>query len=114
MKILLPILFLTLSACGQNNSKTLSEKHPIHIDAVETIYIKKSSIDKDSIRLNEGQKKAFIDKWNGSESVGLYKYLPDYCIIIKEKDGSIRKFQTNKDKIKKQMIGHFQLETLYL
>jgi len=91
MKKLLPILISTLSACGQNNSKILSEKHPIQIDSVETIYIKKSSVDKDSIKLSEAQIKAFIDKWNSSVSVGFYKYLPDYWIIITEKGGSIRK-----------------------
>ena len=100
MKILLPILLLTLSACGQNKSKTFSEKNQIQIDSVENIYIKKSSINKDSIKLNYGQKEAFIEKWNDSESAGLYKYLPEYWIILKEKNGSIRKFRTNKDKIK--------------
>ncbi|MBS2100831.1 hypothetical protein [Carboxylicivirga linearis] len=115
MKKLLPILFFTLSACGQNNSKILSEKHPIQIDSVETIYIKKSSIDKDSIKLSEGQIKAFIDKWNSSESVGFYKYLPDYWIIITEKGGSIRKFRTNKDKIKESNDWAFSIgDTLFI
>ena len=115
MKILIPILFLTLTACGQNHSKKLSEKHPIQIDSVETIYIKKSSTDKDSLKLNEGQKKAFIDKWNSSESVGLYKYLPDYWIIITEKNGLTRKFRTNKDKIKETNDWAFSIgDTLFI
>jgi len=109
MKILLLLLFLNLTAYGQKNSKKYSEKHLIQIDSVETIYIKKSSIDNDSIRLNEAQKKDFIDKWNSSESIGLYKYLPDYWIIITEKDGSIRKFRTNKDKIKESNDWAFSL-----
>jgi len=109
MKILLPILLLTLSACGQNKLKTFSEKHPIQIDSVENIYIKKSSIDKDSIELNYGQKEAFIAKWNNSESVGLYKYLPEFWIILKEKDGSIRKFRTNNDKIKENSDWAFSI-----
>ncbi len=115
MKKLLIILFLTLSACRQNNSRILSEKHPIQIDSVETVYIKKSSIDDDSIKLNEGQIKAFIDKWNSSESVGLYKYLPDYWIIITEKNGTIRKFRTNKDKIKETNDWTFSInDTLFI
>lgn len=110
MKILLPILFITLTVCGQNNSKTFSsERHPIQIDSVETIYLKKSSIDKDSIRLDSGQIKAFVEKWNNSESVGLYKYLPEYWMIIREKNGSIRKFRTNKDKIKENNDWAFSI-----
>ena len=109
MKIILPFLLLTLSACGQNNSKTFSEKHPIQIDSVENVYIKKSSIDKDSIKLNDVQKEDFIEKWNNSESVGLYKYLPEFWIILKEKDGSIRKFRTNNDKIKENNDWSFSI-----
>jgi hypothetical protein len=109
MKILLPLLLLTLTTYGQNNSKKLSEKRPIQIDSVETIYIKKSSINEDSIRLNEVQKKTFIDKWNSSKSIGPYKYLPDYCIIITEKNGSIRKFRTNKNKIKESNDWAFSI-----
>ncbi|ACF13481.1 hypothetical protein Ctha_1016 [Chloroherpeton thalassium ATCC 35110] len=109
MKILLPILFISLSACGQNKSTILSDKQPIRIDSVETVYIKKSSIDNDSIKLNYGQTKAFIDKWNNSESIGLYKYLPDYWIILIGKDGSFRKFRTNKDKINEKNDWAFSI-----
>lgn len=100
MKILFAILFLTLTACGHIIPHKLSEKNLIHIDSVETIYIDKSSTDEDYFSLNEGQKKAFIDKWNSSESVGINNFSPDYWIIIKEKNGSIRKFRTHKDIVK--------------
>jgi hypothetical protein len=115
MKILVPILFLTLPACGQNDSKTFSEKHPIQIDSVETIYIKRSLIDTDSIKLNDGQKGDFIEKWNNSESVGFYKYITEYWIILKEKNGSIRKFRTNKDKIKENNDWAFSIgDTVFI
>ncbi len=77
MKLLIPLLFLTLTVCGQHNSKEFSEKYPIYSESVETICLKKPSIGKDSIQLNEIQEKVCGEKWNNSKPAGYSLVRPE-------------------------------------
>lgn len=99
MRILILILFFTLSACGQL-TKSLPYKKEIKTDSVAFVYIKKNQMDNDSIRLNLNQSKKFIYEWNESKSIGLCKYLPEFWIIAKMTNGQTRTFRTNKNNIK--------------
>jgi hypothetical protein len=102
MKIFTFILtFVILSSCV-NSKKSIHKHTKIDLELVDNIYIKKRHNETDSIRLNSKQTKLFVTKWNNATSEGLYKMGPEYWIIVKLKNDSIRKFRTNRNLIKEK------------
>ena len=65
-------------------------------------HIKKRLNETDSIRLNNEQTELFVREWNNATSEGLYKMGPEFWIIVKLKNDSIRKFRTNSNLIKEK------------
>lgn len=110
MKIFIPIVLILFTACGQIKKNSFADKNNIRIDSIKSVYLKKSSIGLDSVRLTDEQIKSFVEKWNHSKSLGPYKYLPQYWIFITMKSGSIRKFRSSKDKIKESNDWTFSLQ----
>jgi hypothetical protein len=108
MRIAILILLITLSACGQL-TKSFPTKKEIKIDSVDFIYIKKNQIDNDSLRFNLDQTKMFVNNWNDSKSIGLSKYFPQFWIVAKMTNGSIRTFRTNNNNIKENNDWTFSI-----
>ena len=102
MRILTFILtFIILSSCADSKKK-IHEQTKINLELVDNIYIKKRLNETDSIQLNDEQTKLFITEWNNATSEGLYKMGPEFWIIVKLKNDSIRKFRTNRNLIKER------------
>ncbi len=102
MKVPLLLLIVIIAACGKTKKSPYSEQQIIFADSVRWIHIKKSSLDKDSVLLTDEQSKEFVNKWNHAQTVGPYKFMPQYWITITLADGSIRKFRSFKDMIKEK------------
>lgn len=102
MKILTTILtILVLSSCA-DSKKAIREQTKIDPELIESIYIKKRHNEMDSIHLNKEQMALFVKEWNNAKSEGLYKMGPEFWIILKLKNDSIRKFRTNRNLIKEK------------
>ncbi|MFD1015478.1 hypothetical protein [Winogradskyella rapida] len=102
MKILTFILtFVILSSCV-DSKKPIHEQTNIELKLVDNIHIKKRLNETDSIRLNNEQTELFVKEWNNAKSEGLYKMGPEFWIIVKLKNDSIRKFRTNSNLIKEK------------
>ncbi|OBX17465.1 hypothetical protein ES675_16335 [Bizionia algoritergicola] len=102
MKIFPFILtFVILSSCV-DSKKSIQVQTKIDIELIENIYIKKRLNETDSIRLNNKQTELFVTEWNIATSEGLYKMGPEFWIIVKLKNDSIRKFRTNRNLIKEK------------
>ncbi len=100
MKIPTLILTIILLTSCIHSKKTTQKKLIIESDLINEIFIKKELYGTDSILLNKHQTKIFIEEWNNAKSEGLYKMEPEFWIILKLKNDSIRKFRTNRNLIK--------------
>ncbi len=92
---------LILISCT-NSKKSINEKTKIDIELIDNIHIKKELYGTDSIRLNKEQIEIIAKEWNNAEPKGLYKMGPEFWIILKLKNDSIRKFRTNRNLIKEK------------
>lgn len=102
MKLFTFILaFVILSSCV-DSKKPLHKQTKIDLDLIDNIYVKKRLYETDSIRINKKQTELFVKNWNNSKSKGLYKMIPEFWIIVKLKNDSIRRFQANRNLIKEK------------
>ena len=90
-----------LTSCVDYKKSTL-RKAKIDLELVDNIHIKKELYGTDSICLNKEQTQLFVKEWNNAESKGPYKMRPEFWIILKLKNDSIRKFRINKNLIKEE------------
>jgi hypothetical protein len=109
MRISTLILLVLLSACS-HSTKSFHDKKDIVIDSIDFVYIKKNQIDNDSIRLNLDQTRIFVCEWNASKPTGLSKFRPEYWIIAKMTNGTIRTFRANRNNIKENDDFSFIIE----
>jgi len=99
MRHILIIFTLVVSSCGFQKSQSFGKKS-IDKDSVDYIVIEQWHKDSSAFRLNNKQINDFIDKWNNSSSVGLYKYIAEYDLTVHFKNGLLRNFRINTEKIK--------------
>ena len=99
MRHTLIIIVFVISSCGFKKSQ-LFDKKSIDKDSVDYIVIEQWHKDSAAYRLSNKQIMDFIDKWNSSSSSGLYKYIADYNLTVHMKNGLLRNFRINRDKIK--------------
>lgn len=97
--------FLSISSCGQTNTKNVIEKSTVNFDDVERIEIINNPLrgTNEKIELKEltnDQVKVMVDKWNNSKSKGLCKFGLRYWLFVTFKDESKRSFRANGQNIK--------------
>jgi hypothetical protein len=93
----LTIILLVGCSAPKKNVRTPAR---LEVDSIEKVYLKKELHGTDSVKLSQNQIDQFVEKWNDSESKGLYKMMPKFWISIHLKNDSIRKFRVNRDLIK--------------
>jgi hypothetical protein len=99
MKLIIAILIITLTACGQS-TKSLSNKKEIDLKTIDHIDIRQKLYDQNAIRLTKQQTKDLVTKWNNSKSEGPCKYFPKLWLTVTLKDGTTRTFRANGENIK--------------
>lgn len=82
----------------------------LEVASIEKVYLKKEPYGTDSIKLLQNQISQLVEKWNHSESKGLYKMMPEFWISVHLKNDSIRKFRTNGDLIKENGDWAFSID----
>jgi hypothetical protein len=108
--------FLTIVtfSFGQSKIKSITDKSNIDFKTVDYIEIRNHSGLSDSVKtirkhLSSEEAKSFVDKWNGSSSIGPCKYLVAYWIDVTLKDGTKRTFRTRGKSIKENNDQCFDL-----
>jgi hypothetical protein len=86
----------------------------LHKDSIDTIAIYRFDSNSgeqlaDSVTFTEQQRNEFIRKWNNSYPIGLCKYIPEFTITIKMKNGERRVFRINGRTIKERNDYAFRL-----
>ena len=102
MKIFTFLLTLVILSSCVDSKKPIHKQTKIELELVSNIHIKKRLNETYSIRLNNEQTELFVKEWNNATSEGLYKMGPEFWIIVKLKNDSIRKFRTNRNLIKEK------------
>ena len=98
----------------QNKTKSIGDKQPIDYLTVDFIELHNQSVKVDTVSANSKkltieQAKIFIDKWNRSKAIGLYKFITLYRVDITFKDGTKRSFRINGKNIKENTDYCFDL-----
>jgi len=91
---LIIIIFFLTSCIGQTE-----DKQKINKGEVEYVEIHKPN-DTVYLRLTENQMANFIENWNNSNLIDLYKYFPEYFLTVHFKGDSSLSFRTSSDLIK--------------
>lgn len=98
VKLLIVIIILSCSSKKQTNKQSIK----INLAKIDKVYLKKEFYGIDTVELSQNQINLFVNKWNNSESKGLYKMKPRFYMTIKFKNDSIRNFRVNGQLIKEQ------------
>jgi hypothetical protein len=96
IQTLLFIIFF-LTAC----STPYGNKQKVDIDDVVSVDIQKQ-FDTVALRLTTEQTVDFIERWNASDSKGIYKFLPDYFLTIHFNGDSSISYRTSGELIKQR------------
>lgn len=100
MKQIIYTLITVLLVSCLNIEKNVRRPSRLKVDLIENVYLKKEMFGIDSVKLSLNQINQFVEKWNHSESKGLYKMIPKFWISVHMKNDSIRNFRVNSNLIK--------------
>lgn len=99
MKKLFYLCSVIIIGCSYFKKSTDKQTY-IDIKTIDHIYVKKDLYGKDSVLLNNKQSKLFVENWNKASSKGFYKVKPEFWIMVRLKNDSLRIFETDKFLIK--------------
>lgn len=110
MKPIIQILIIILLVSCSFSEKNGRKPARLEVDSIEAIYLKKELYGADSVRLTQSQISELVEKWNHSESKGIYKMGPEFWISISLKNDSVRKFRVNGDLIMENEDWAFSID----
>jgi hypothetical protein len=111
---MLKLLILVSVTFGQTKRKSIDNKTPLDLNAIEYILIRNHSGKSDTIKtiykqLDAKQCKQFVEIYNNAKAKGLSKYVVEYWVEVVLRNGTIRVFRVNSNSIKETTDDTFDL-----